>query len=138
MKKSKRLDTFLGEGTQIEGKLTFHGKLRINGNFKGEIVATGSLFIGEKAVIEGDIHAENILNGGEIRGTASADDTIEIVESGKVHGDIEARNIMIHPEAFLKGNCHTRVPNNKVNKIPVATDDKIYDKKLKRWISSFL
>ena len=127
MKKSKRLDTLLGEGTQIEGKLTFHGKLRINGNFKGEIVATGSLFIGEKAVIEGDIHAENILNGGEIRGTVSADKTIEIVESGKVHGNIEARDIVIHPEAFLKGKCHTREPNNKIDKIPVATIHKNYE-----------
>lgn len=132
MKKSKRLDTLLGEGTQIEGKLTFHGKLRINGNFRGVIAAIGSLFIGKNAVIEGNIQATNILICGEIRGTVYADNTIEVAESGKVNGDIEAPNIVIHPEAFLKGNCRTRAPNKKVDNIPAATIHKIEDKKLEK------
>ena len=129
MKKSKRLDSFLGEGTQIEGKLKFNGTLRIDGGFKGEVAATGSLFIGETAVIEADIHATNVLNSGEIRGSIYADEVIEIIEPGKVHGNIEAPNIVIHPGVFFEGNCYTREPNKKVDGIPVVTIHKIKDKK---------
>ena len=129
MEKNKRLNSFLGEGTQIEGKLKFHGTLRIDGSFKGEIAAAGSLFIGEKAVIEADIHATNVLNSGEIRGSVYADEVIEIVEPGKVHGNLEAPNIVIHPGVFFEGNCYTRMPNKKVDGIPVVTIHKNKDKK---------
>ncbi len=129
MKKSKRLTTFLGEGTQIEGKLKFHGTLRIDGSFKGNIAATGSLFIGETAVIEADIHATNVLNSGEVRGSIYADEVIEIVEPGKVFGNLESPNIVIHPGVFFEGNCYTREPNEKVDGIPVVTIHKIEDEK---------
>ena len=59
MKKNKKLSAFLGEDTDVEGKLKFHGTLRIDGHFKGEITAVGSLVIGEGGVIEADIHATN-------------------------------------------------------------------------------
>jgi cytoskeletal protein CcmA (bactofilin family) len=114
MKESKRLNSFLGEETQVEGKLKFQGTLRIDGSFKGEIASAGSLCIGEKAVIEADIHATNVLNSGEIRGSVYADEVIEIIEPGKVHGNIEAPNIVTHPGVFFEGKCYTRAPNKKV------------------------
>ena len=129
MKESKKLNSFLGEGTQIEGMLKFHGSLRIDGSFKGEIAATGSLFIGETAVIEADIHATNVINSGEVRGSIYADEVIEIVEPGKVHGNIESPNIVIHPGVFFQGTCSTREPNKKVDGIPVVTFHKIKDEK---------
>jgi len=128
MKKSKGFNSFLGEGTQIEGELKFHGTLRIDGRFKGEIAATGSLFIGETAVIEADIHTTNVINSGEIRGSIYADEVIEIVEPGKVHGNIESPNIVIHPGVFFEGNCSTREPNRKVDGIPIVPIHKIKDK----------
>ena len=128
MKKGKRLNSFLGEGTQIEGDLKFNGTLRIDGCFKGEIAATGSLFVGETAVIEADIHTTNVLNSGEIRGSVYADEVIELVEPGKVHGNIEAPNIVIHPGVFFEGTCSTREPNKKIDGLPIVPIHKIKDK----------
>jgi cytoskeletal protein CcmA (bactofilin family) len=129
MKNNKRLNSFLGEGTQVEGKLKFEGALRIDGRFKGEISSTGSLSVGEKAVIEADIHAASVLSSGEIKGSVYADEVIEIVGPGKMHGNIEAPNIVTHPGVFFKGNCDTRMPNNKVDGIPVCPAPKFTDKR---------
>ena len=120
MKKNKGLSAFLGEDTEVEGKLVFHGTLRIDGHFKGEISAVGSLIVGEGGVIEADIHATNVLSSGEIRGSVSADEVIEILEPGKVFGNIEAPNVVIHPGVIFEGNCLTHAPKRKVDEDQVV------------------
>ena len=114
MKKNKKLSAFLGEDTEVEGKLKFHGTLRIDSRFKGEITAVGSLIVGETGIIEADIHATNVLSSGEIRGAVSADEVIEILEPGKVFGNIEAPNVVIHPGVVFEGNCWTHAPKKRV------------------------
>ncbi len=114
MKRNKKLSAFLGEDTEVEGKLKFHGTLRIDGRFKGEITAIGSLVVGESGVVEADIHATNVLSSGEIRGAISGDEVIEILEPGKVFGNIEAPNVVIHPGVVFEGNCWTHSPKKQV------------------------
>ena len=114
MKKNKKLSAFLGEDTEVEGKLKFHGTLRIDSRFKGEITAVGSLIVGDTGIIEADIHATNVLSSGEIRGSVSADEVIEILEPGKVFGNIEAPNVVIHPGVVFEGNCWTHAPKKRV------------------------
>ena len=120
MKKNKKLSAFLGEDTDVEGKLKFHGTLRIDGHFKGEITAIGSLVVGEGGVIEANIHATNVLSSGEIRGAVSADEVIEILEPGKVFGNIEAPNVVIHPGVIFEGNCYTHQPKKRVDEDQVV------------------
>lgn len=114
MKRNKKLSAFLGEDTDVEGKLKFHGTLRIDGHFKGEITAIGSLIIGESGMIEADIQATNVLSSGEIRGSVSADEVIEILEPGKVFGNVQAPNVVIHPGVMFEGNCWTHSPQKQV------------------------
>lgn len=113
MKKNRKLSAFLGEDTEVEGKLVFHGTLRIDGHFRGEISAVGSLIVGDDGRVEADIHATNVLSSGEIRGSISADEVIEILEPGKVFGNIEAPNVVIHPGVLFEGNCLTHAPARK-------------------------
>ena len=120
MKKNKKLSAFLGEDTDVEGKLKFHGTLRIDGHFKGEITAIGSLVIGEGGVIEADVHATNVLSSGEIRGAVSADEVIEVLEPGKVFGNFEAPNVVIHPGVIFEGNCYTHPPTKRVDEEQVV------------------
>ena len=137
MKKNKRLSAFLGEDTEVEGKLVFHGTLRIDGHFKGEISAVGSLIVGESGVIEADIHATNVLSSGEIRGSVSADEVIEVLDPGKVFGNIEAPNVVIHPGVIFEGNCLTQAPKRKVQEEQVVViGDAKAGKKVEQFASS--
>ena len=45
---------FLGSGTEFNGKLVFNGSVRVDGNFKGDILGGGILISGEGSRIEGN------------------------------------------------------------------------------------
>lgn len=137
MKKNRKLSAFLGEDTEVEGKLVFHGTLRIDGRFKGEISAVGSLIVGDDGIIEADIHATNVLSSGEIRGSVSADEVIEILEPGKVFGNIEAPNVVIHPGVIFEGNCLTHAPNRKVEEEQIVVIGKAKVDRKGEQIASF-
>ncbi len=115
IKKQKNVCAFLGEDTETEGVLSFNGTARIDGAYKGEIAAEGSLIIGESADIESDIHTHSIVISGKIRGTIRATEKIEISSSGRVYGDIQALNLIIHPGAIFEGNCLIFQPSQMDN-----------------------
>ncbi len=105
MKTREKVVTFLGNDTEFDGKLTFPGTTRMEGIFKGEITSDGSLIVGEKAMIEANIHVSYIIITGEIRGEIIADKRIDIREPGKVYGNIEAPTVVMGEGAIFEGNC---------------------------------
>jgi cytoskeletal protein CcmA (bactofilin family) len=105
MQKTETINAFLGKDTAFEGKLTFHGTIRIDGHVKGEILADGSLIVGKEAMIEASMHLSHISISGEIHGNIIADDRIEIHPAGKVFGDIQAPTVVINEGGIFEGNC---------------------------------
>ncbi len=105
MKEREKVSTFLGKGTEFEGKVTFPGAIRIDGHFRGEISADGILIVGEGGIIEANIHVYDIIISGEIHGNTIADHRIEIHPPGRVFGDIQAPTMVTHEGATFEGNC---------------------------------
>jgi cytoskeletal protein CcmA (bactofilin family) len=64
--RTKGLTAFLDEGSEIEGRYTFSGVVLLNGKFKGEIISTDTLIIGEKAVVNATIRAGAVVISGEL------------------------------------------------------------------------
>src|SRR5436189_6372127 len=63
------ITALLGRGTRFEGKLTFEGRVRIDGIFKGEIKSEDVLIIGEGAEVHAEIDvATVIIKGGAVHG----------------------------------------------------------------------
>ncbi|MBI5563015.1 MAG: polymer-forming cytoskeletal protein [Deltaproteobacteria bacterium] len=90
----------------IEGKLTFADTVRIDGNFKGEINATGTLVVGEGGVVEGQIRVGSAVITGEIKGTLDASARVEIKSPGRVLGEMHTPNLIIGDGAVFEGTCH--------------------------------
>ena len=105
MKKNEQVIAFLGKNTEFEGGLRFYGTIRIDGHFKGVIVADGTLIVGEDGLIEANIHISNIVINGEVHGNIIADKRIDILAPGKVFGDIQAPTVVIHEGVIFDGNC---------------------------------
>lgn len=95
----------IGKGMTIEGKLTFSETVRIDGSFKGEIEATGSMVVGDGGYVEGNIKVGSAIVTGEIKGVLEASVRVELRPPAKMFGDIKTPNLIIGDGVVFEGSC---------------------------------
>jgi len=108
MKRRDEINAFLGKNTEFEGKLSFSGTVRIDGRFKGQIMADGTLIVGDDAVIESDVQVSHLVICGEVRGNLVAVEKIEIRPPGKVFGNIQAPLVVMDEGVVFDGCCRMK------------------------------
>ena len=105
-KKSKTEIVILGRTTSFTGILKFETTLRIQGNFKGTIEASGDLIVDREAVIDADhITVSSLTVYGHITGTVYAHEKVDMMSGAKVHGDVTASKLRIADGVLFEGKC---------------------------------
>jgi cytoskeletal protein CcmA (bactofilin family) len=100
------ITALLGRGTRFEGKLHFEGRVRIDGQFKGEILSDDTLIIGDGAEIHAEINvATVIVRGGTVHGNIRAKSAIEIHAPGRLVGNIHSPSLFIERGVEFQGSC---------------------------------
>ncbi len=102
-----KITTVLGRETSLEGTLQSGEGLRIDGRFKGTIVAEGDVVIGESAYVEATLRGRNVVIAGEVHGEVEAAGRIELAATGKLYGDLKAVRLLVEEGAVFQGNCYT-------------------------------
>ncbi|MBK8473328.1 MAG: polymer-forming cytoskeletal protein [Sphingobacteriales bacterium] len=97
--------SILNRSIHIKGNLCAEGDLRIDGTLTGNLVCQGRLVIGEHAVIQGDIVAENIDMAGKVTGHIRVRDTLYLRETAELTGDVTVAKFVVEPQAKFVGNC---------------------------------
>ena len=105
------IDTILADDIDFKGNLNFAKSLMIKGKFKGDIDATGDLFVSEKAEVHARIKANVVSLKGTVRGDVFADTRVELFNSASVHGDITAPDIVMESGCQFNGICTMKSPN---------------------------
>jgi cytoskeletal protein CcmA (bactofilin family) len=106
MKKTKdEINAFLGKDTEFEGKLSFTGAVRLDGKFSGEIFSSGTLIVGESAIIKSQIHVADMIISGEVHGDIFAEKKIEINVPGKLFGNIQTPKLVVEEGVIFEGSC---------------------------------
>lgn len=118
------IHALLGRGARFTGKLTFEGRVRIEGHLEGEILGDGVLVIGDGAEVKANVEVGTlIVRGGVLRGNVTARQLIEIHPEGAVYGDIQAPEIDISKGCVFEGRC-TMIPASGAETTePEATGD---------------
>lgn len=115
------INALLGRGTEFTGKLTFEGKVRIDGKFSGEIFTDDVLIIGEGAEVKAEIDvATLIIKGGVVTGNVHAREVVEIHAPGKLYGNIVSPALFIDKGVVFEGNCKMTDPAPAGDKRPLA------------------
>ncbi len=96
-------ESVLAAGLTIEGKIEGSGSVRIAGRFKGNINIQGEFLIDPGASIEGEVRAETVLVGGQVRGQIVASSRVELRESGSLIGDIKAGSLTVVAGSKMRG-----------------------------------
>jgi len=87
-----RIDTLVGQGTEINGDLVFSGGLhvdgKINGNVEAEEGTTALLILSEFGRIEGEVNVPNMVLNGEIVGDVYGSTRVELAPKSRIKGSV--------------------------------------------------
>lgn len=100
------LQALLAQGVSFTGKLTFEGRVRIDGKFDGEIFSDGVLILGSTAEVHATIDVGTlIVRGGSLWGNVRAQNLVELYAPAKIHADISSRQLFVDKGVVLDGRC---------------------------------
>jgi cytoskeletal protein CcmA (bactofilin family) len=103
----------LGSDVEIKGNLKFSGELTFDGKIDGEIQTDGVLNLGDSAVVNGNINAQNVVVRGKINGNIVAKEKIDIKTKAELFGDIRASKLSVEEGVTFVGK--TEVNPNKIS-----------------------
>ena len=109
-KPQSTIDSLIGATTVIEGDVVFSGGLRIDGQVKGNVMASGdadtansTLVVSESARIQGEIRAAHVVVNGVVEGPIFVTEFLELQPKARVTGDVHYKSIEIHLGATIDG-----------------------------------
>jgi cytoskeletal protein CcmA (bactofilin family) len=111
--RGEEVNAFLGKGTTFEGKMTFEGLFRLDGNFNGEIFSGDSLIIGETGEVHAEVTVNTLIVKGKLEGSITAKTRVEIHPPGKILGNIQTPVLVIEEGAIFDGNCRMEKAESK-------------------------
>ncbi len=103
-KGNDEIQAFLGKGTEFQGQLKFDGTVRIDGEFRGEIQATGTLVVGEGGRVEAEVGCGTLIIKGEVVGNAHASHRVEALSPARILGNIQTPVLVINEGVVFEGN----------------------------------
>lgn len=113
---SAKVDTIVGQQTQIEGDVRFSGGLHVDGRIRGNVIAEdGSasvLTISEHGRIEGDVQVPNVILNGSVQGDVRSDERIELAAKARVTGDVYYSLIEMAMGAEVNGSLVHRADSD--------------------------
>lgn len=87
----------------VTGNLIATGDMQIDGKVEGDI-RSGSLTIGEKAYIQGEIIADEVVIRGKVVGSIRAR-RVQLASTCHVEGNILHEALAVEAGAFFEGHC---------------------------------
>lgn len=87
----------------VQGSLIATGDIQVDGRVEGDI-ESGSLTIGEKATVHGEVTCEEIIIRGRVIGSVRAA-RVHLAGTSHVEGDIFHQALAVETGAFFEGNC---------------------------------
>lgn len=100
---SSKTNTLIAKDTIFKGTIISEGIVRVDGEMEGEIVAKGSVIIGQSGRAKLNIKAANVVISGHLEGAVDAEGKLQIKETGVLKGDVKAFELSILDGAVFSG-----------------------------------
>lgn len=98
--------TVMKEDIVSEGEIRFSTSLRLDCNFKGNIISDGGfVIISSTSKVVGDITAGTIMVAGKIVGNLTASRKVELFSGAEVIGNIKAPRFRMEDDVKFEGEC---------------------------------
>ncbi len=109
-KRVTRIDSLIGQETEIQGDIVFSGRLHVDGRVLGNITARDEkdensvLTLSEQGNLEGEVRAPYIILNGQVNGHVYALEHIELAPNARVTGNVHYKLIEMAMGAEVNGN----------------------------------
>jgi cytoskeletal protein CcmA (bactofilin family) len=118
--------------TVVDAQADFEGKLKgkdavVQGRFRGEIVLSGRLVLGEGARVEAVVSADAVEIAGELKGDVHARG-VTLTEKARVQGTVDARVLVVREGAWLSGSVAAGERATKAGSPPPPAAEPAADK----------
>jgi cytoskeletal protein CcmA (bactofilin family) len=95
----------ISAGTEVKGSLISRSDIRIDGVFEGELITSGKLVLGEKAVVRGNVMCANADIWGKMEGDLIVGDTVSFKQDSSYEVQLKTIRICIEMGASFSGGC---------------------------------
>ncbi len=96
-KKAKRkdqtkVDSLIGQHSQVQGDINFSGRLHVDGTVKGNVMADSGedsvITVSHRGTIEGEVRVPYVYLNGIVHGDVHASRHVEMAPNAKVEGNV--------------------------------------------------
>jgi len=101
-----KINTLIGEGTEVEGIVKFTGGLHVVGTINGGAVSKNEdslLIVSENALVKGDVVVKHLIVNGQIDGEIYVDGKVELFDKARINGDIHYKILELPVGAEVNG-----------------------------------
>jgi len=115
--KSAKIDTLIGQHTELRGDVVFSGGLHVDGKIKGNVLAESDansvLTLSERGVIEGEVKVPHVVLNGTVIGDVHALEHVELASQARVSGNVYYSLIEMAMGAEVNGSLVHRSESPK-------------------------
>lgn len=91
-RRTTRIDTLIGQQTEVSGDIRFSGGLHIDGTIKGNVIAEpdsrSMLSLSEQGTIEGEVSVPFVVLNGVVIGDVHGGEHVELAAKARVTGNV--------------------------------------------------
>ncbi len=107
-----KIDTLIGQNTEIHGDVVFTGGLHVDGVIKGNVTAAhdgGSMLsLSDRGRIEGEVRVPNLMLNGTVIGDVHAGNHIDLAPKARISGNLYYKVMEMAGGAEVNGNLVRR------------------------------
>jgi cytoskeletal protein CcmA (bactofilin family) len=125
-RKAPPIRSLVGEGTVLQGDVRFADGLRIDGEVRGDVVATTAVslvVISEKARVHGEVKASHVIINGEVTGPVESSDLLELQPKARITGNVRYELLEMHQGALIDGELRPLKAGEKPALVLAASND---------------
>lgn len=103
------ISTLIGEGCHIQGNIRAKNSIKIDGHIQGNLTIEGSVIIGEKSHVQGDIQCADLVVFGRLDGNVAVRQ-LQLKQTAQIYGNIEAQILQVEPGAVYQDSVSMQAP----------------------------
>jgi cytoskeletal protein CcmA (bactofilin family) len=96
--------TVIGRGTLIEGTVRVSGRVQVDGQIDGTLVAEGPVSVGPSGSIIGEVVAHELAVGGRVEGKVSIREHLHVAPNGVCRGEVRYGSLQVDRGGVLDGS----------------------------------